>query len=64
MSDTQRIDCMKCRHYYVTWDPNYPKGCRAFGFKSHAMPSIAVRSSSGKPCMSFESKSDNGYNIR
>ncbi|MFD0670136.1 uracil-DNA glycosylase [Cohnella sp. GCM10027633] len=58
MSDQpqSRIDCMKCVHYYVTWDPNFPKGCRAFGFKSHAMPSVAVRSSSGRACMSFEPK--------
>jgi len=56
LTGSQRIDCMKCRHFYITWDPNYPKGCRSFGFKSPAMPSQTVLSSSGKPCMSFEPK--------
>ncbi|WP_308634959.1 uracil-DNA glycosylase [Paenibacillus silvisoli] len=52
----QRINCMKCRHYYVTWDPKFPKGCKAFGFKTATMPSQAVLSSSGKPCLNFEQK--------
>ncbi|TYP68075.1 uracil-DNA glycosylase [Paenibacillus methanolicus] len=51
-----RIDCMKCRHYYVTWDPAFPRGCRAFGFKTRALPSQTVLSSSGKACMNFEPK--------
>lgn len=53
---TQRINCLKCRHYYVTWDPRYPRGCRAFGFKSQTMPSLQVLSSSGRPCLNFEPK--------
>jgi len=56
LSETRRVDCTKCRHYYITWDPNFPRGCRSFGFKSPAMPSLTVLSSSGKPCMSFEPK--------
>ncbi|RKP58038.1 uracil-DNA glycosylase [Cohnella endophytica] len=56
MSDNERVDCMKCRHFYVTWDPKFPKGCKAFGFKSPTMPSIAVRNSSGKACFNFEPK--------
>lgn len=56
MSEPRRVDCTKCRHYYITWDPNFPRGCRSFGFKSPAMPSLTVLSSSGKPCMSFEPK--------
>nr|WP_139999438.1 uracil-DNA glycosylase [Paenibacillus paridis] len=54
--DNHRINCLKCKHYYITWDPKSPKGCKAFGFKSSAMPSIAVFASSGKPCMNFEHK--------
>ncbi|MCR8634278.1 uracil-DNA glycosylase [Paenibacillus sp. N5-1-1-5] len=56
MTNTQRINCMKCQHFYVTWDPKFPKGCKAFGFKSHNMPSLTVLSSSGKTCMNFEPK--------
>lgn len=51
-----RIDCMKCVHFYVTWDPSFPRGCKAYGFKTSAMPSASVLSSSGKPCLSFEPK--------
>jgi hypothetical protein len=58
MNENQRINCMKCQHFYVTWDPHFPKGCRAFGFKTKTMPSQAVLSSSGKPCMSFEPKAN------
>jgi len=56
MDDTKRINCTKCEHYYVTWDPGFPKGCRAYGIKTKFMPSAAVLSSSGKPCLSFEEK--------
>jgi hypothetical protein len=57
MSDTMiRIDCMKCRYFYVTWDPSFPRGCKAFGFKTKHMPSQTVMSSSGQPCMKFEPK--------
>ncbi|OMF13549.1 uracil-DNA glycosylase [Paenibacillus sp. FSL H7-0331] len=50
------INCIKCVHYYVTWDPAFPKGCRAFGFKTSEMPSTLVKRSSGHPCLKFESK--------
>lgn len=56
MTEQERKNCMKCRHYYVTWDPGAPRGCRAFGFKSQAMPSQVVLASSGKPCLNFEAK--------
>jgi hypothetical protein len=56
MTVTQRIDCLKCQHFYVTWDTNFPRGCKAFGFKTKTMPSLAVLSSSGEPCLKFEKK--------
>ncbi|WP_378127978.1 uracil-DNA glycosylase [Cohnella boryungensis] len=64
MPAAQRIDCMKCKHFYVTWDPRFPKGCKAFGFKSHTLPSLTVRSSSGQPCMMFEPKTPSGGSAR
>lgn len=56
MTETKKIDCFKCRHYYVTWDEFFPKGCKALGFKSREAPSLVVRSSSGMECMRFEEK--------
>jgi hypothetical protein len=45
------IDCHKCEHYYVTWDKNFPHGCKAIGFKSKQLPSIEVRVSSYLDCL-------------
>lgn len=48
--------CHLCRHYYVTWEPRHPYGCRHWGFKSVKVPSMEVFSASGKPCLFFEPK--------
>jgi len=46
------ITCHKCLHYYVTWDPQYPHGCRIMGFKSRQMPMVEVRRAMhGKDCL-------------
>ena len=52
------IDCHKCRHYYVTWDKDFPHGCRGFRFKSRQLPNIVVRSSSSgmMNCLLFKKK--------
>ena len=47
-------ECHLCAHYFVTWKPDRPRGCRAFGFETSAVPSAVVRASSGKPCQLFE----------
>jgi len=52
----QRINCMQCVHFYVTWDPTFPRGCRAYDFKTRSMPSAVVLSSSGQPCLNYEPK--------
>ena len=48
--------CLKCRHYYVTWDPKLPKGCKLYQFKSKHMPSLEVELASGSECEGFEEK--------
>ncbi|NVM23851.1 MAG: uracil-DNA glycosylase [Desulfobacterales bacterium] len=53
---TKRIDCHKCKHYYVTWDEHFPHGCHAMRFKSKEFPSAVVRQSSGMSCFMFEQK--------
>jgi hypothetical protein len=52
--------CMKCIHFYITWDKNFPKGCRAMGFKCHEMPSKMVYQASGVECLRFEPKIGKG----
>jgi len=49
-----RPDCLHCGHYFVTWEASRPRGCRAYGFKSEALPSAVVLESSGEPCQLFE----------
>jgi hypothetical protein len=56
---TKQIDCHKCRHYYVTWNPKLPHGCRAMGFRGRYMPSIAVRRISGMACLMYAEKKNN-----
>lgn len=48
--------CMACRHYFVTWDPCAPHGCRAMGFKGVQIPSVVVYQSSGMECQMFDPK--------
>lgn len=52
----ERVECLRCRSFWVTWNPNLPRGCRAFGFLSREMPSSVVLASSGEPCRLFEPK--------
>ncbi|MCK9491667.1 MAG: uracil-DNA glycosylase [Sulfurimonas sp.] len=52
----KRINCRRCKFYYVTWEKKQPHGCRAYGFKSAQIPSIVVFQSSGTECSLFELK--------
>ncbi|MFS8629776.1 MAG: uracil-DNA glycosylase [Bacillales bacterium] len=52
----KRINCFQCRYFYVTWDPNFPRGCKAFGFKTKTLPSVEVLRASGQECLKFEPK--------
>nr|WP_239585987.1 uracil-DNA glycosylase [Bacillus mesophilus] len=52
----KKINCFQCKHFYITWDKSFPRGCKAFNFKTPHMPSAAVHQSSGNPCLKFEKK--------
>ena len=52
--DTQPVNCRHCIHYYITWEPQHPYGCKAMGFKGKVLPSITVFRSTGKQCMLFK----------
>ena len=47
-------DCLKCLHFFVTWDPAFPRGCRVFGVKTRNLPSLEVRSATGRDCPAYE----------
>ena len=50
------IYCHQCEHYYVTWDKDFPHGCRAMGFKSVHLPSTTVLVNSDQPCLFYKKK--------
>jgi hypothetical protein len=52
----QRINCLRCAYYFVTWEEGRPHGCRAYGFKSPQIPSQVVRRTSGSDCQFFTPK--------
>lgn len=54
--NVKKINCRNCNYYNITWDNNFPYGCKLFGVKSKQMPSIIVYQSIGKPCEHFMKK--------
>lgn len=49
-------NCSKCRHFYITLDERFPRGCKIFGIKGKNMPSIDVKRHTGHHCPVFRSK--------
>jgi hypothetical protein len=52
----QPPDCRKCRHYFITHDPDLPYGCRAMQFKSRRPPGRVVFEACGNYCLLFQPK--------
>jgi len=52
----ERVNCVTCAHYYVTWDKSFPRGCRLFEFKTSKLPSQLVRESTGDHCKNYVEK--------
>lgn len=50
------VECTKCIYFMITWEKNFPYGCRAFGFKSKTHPSIEVVKAAGKECNKYSPK--------
>jgi len=58
-----RVNCFQCIHFSVTWEPDFPKACSLFGFKTKNLPSADVFESTNTVCMGFEKKtSDKSMN--
>jgi hypothetical protein len=56
MPEKQKISCPQCQYFYVTWDKNFPKGCKVFRFKSKKFPSDFVYEATGIMCEHFAEK--------
>jgi hypothetical protein len=54
--ENKKRACINCIHYYVTWDRDFPCGCKGYGFKSQEEPRVTVRKTSGQECLMFEEK--------
>jgi len=54
--DRLEPDCRTCAHYFVTYEPTHPHGCRAFDFKSQLWPARVVTQSSGEACHAHEAR--------
>ena len=54
--NSEKIDCMKCEYFVVTWNPEFPRGCKLYGFRTMSIPSIEVFKASGEECAGFTAK--------
>jgi Zn-dependent M28 family amino/carboxypeptidase len=51
------MNCLKCKHFFITWNQNAPRGCKLYGFESKKFPSAIVAASTPeKTCLGFELK--------
>lgn len=57
LKHNERINCIQCKHFHVTWEPSFPNGCKIYKFKSKYLPSLLVFQSTGSLCSCFEPKS-------
>ena len=52
-------NCNKCKHFYVTYKPKLPHGCKAFRVISKKLPYLEVKNISGIDCALFSNKIKN-----
>ena len=52
----EKINCHRCAHFVITWEPRAPKACKLFTFKSARLPSEVVYHTTGMPCQGFAPK--------
>jgi len=50
------MSCMKCKHYFSTFDPALPRGCKLYGLRSAQFPEQVVKKESGSECLGFEAR--------
>ena len=49
-------NCLKCLHFRITWEPDFPRSCLVFGIKGKNLPSVEVFAATGSHCPSFQLK--------
>ncbi|HIG36511.1 MAG TPA: uracil-DNA glycosylase [Oceanospirillaceae bacterium] len=48
---------MQCKHFYVTREASFPRGCRLFAIKSRQLPMIEILRIDGHACRGYTPKS-------
>lgn len=56
MSGENKINCFKCEFFFITWERERGRGCKAFKIKSKEMPSSMVYRASGTACLKYKPK--------
>jgi hypothetical protein len=49
-------NCHSCKNFYITWEKDFPYGCRAMDFKSSRLPSLEVEEADRQECLAHELK--------
>ena len=52
----KKPQCLKCIHYFSTYNPASPRGCKVYGFKSSRFPSLLVKEQTGTDCQAYETR--------
>ncbi|WP_062447579.1 hypothetical protein [Thalassobacillus devorans] len=50
------INCFRCEFFFTTWNTDFPRGCKAYGFKTREMPAEFVKKTTGTMCLQFREK--------
>lgn len=59
MSKDVRVPtCRGCIHFFVTFEPAFPYGCRVMGFKCRRYPYYEVVAVTGTPCEAFQTRGE------
>lgn len=49
-------NCTQCKHFYITWNPKTPNGCRRYGIECKDKPSAIVAMAGMGECQGFLEK--------
>jgi hypothetical protein len=53
---SERAKCLKCIHYFSTYNPQTPRGCRLYNIQTKGMPSTVIQQETGGYCHGYKSK--------
>jgi hypothetical protein len=52
----KKISCLKCVHFQATYDPQAPRSCNIYGFRTASFPSFVVKRETGRECQAYKIK--------